>query len=99
MDFARAPKEEHLNELVDILVVAVLGTDIYSISNQLQLVPHTGDASQLVAFVSQTTFKESRQFEFIQTSFDASINVSLYLAYRLANGDLVYSSQPFGAWL
>ena len=95
IDFAIAPKEEHLNELVDILVVAVLGTDIYSISNQLQLVPYTGDASQLVAFVPQTTFKESRQFEFIQTSFDAPINVSLYLAYRLENGDLVYSSQPF----
>jgi hypothetical protein len=95
IDFAIAPKEEHLNELVDILVVAVLGTNLYSINNQLQLVPYTGDASQLVAFVSQTTFQESKKFEFIQTSFDAPINVSLYLAYRLKNGDLVYSSQPF----
>ena len=96
INFAIAPKEDHLNELVDILVVAVLGTNVYSISDQLQLVPYTGDASQLVAFVPQTTFKESRQFEFIKTSLDAPIDVSIYLAYRLANGDLIYSSQPFG---
>ena len=95
INFAIAPKENHLNELVDILVVAVLGTNVYSISDQLQLVPYTGDASQLVAFVPQTTFKESRQFKFIKTSLDAPIDVSIYLAYRLANGDLVYSSQPF----
>ena len=96
INFAIAPKEDHLNELVDILVVAVLGTNVYSISDQLQLVPYTGGASQLVAFVPQTTFKESRQFEFIKTSLDAPIDVSIYLAYRLANGDLIYSSQPFG---
>tara|TARA_B110000879_G_scaffold174481_1_gene227270 strand:- start:9462 stop:10286 length:825 start_codon:yes stop_codon:yes gene_type:complete len=96
INFAIAPKENHLNELVDILVVAVLGTNVYSISDQLQLVPYTGDASQLVAFVPQTTFKESRQFKFIKTSLDAPIDVSIYLAYRLANGDLIYSSQPFG---
>ena len=96
INFAIAPKEDHLNELVDILVVAVLGTNVYSISDQLQLVPYTGGASQLVAFVPQTTFIESRQFEFIKTSLDAPIDVSIYLAYRLANGDLIYSSQPFG---
>ena len=95
ISFAIAPKEDHLNELVDILVVAVLGTNVYSISDQLQAVPYTGGASQLVAFVPQTTFKESRQFKFIKTSLDAPIDVSIYLAYRLANGDLVYSSQPF----
>ena len=95
IDFAITPKEEHLNELVDILVVAVLGTDIYSVSNQLQLVPYKGNASQLVAFVPQTSFKESRQFEFIKTSFDSPISVSIYLAYRLSNGDLIYSSESF----
>ena len=95
IDFAIAPKEEHLNELVDILVVAVLGADIYSISGNLQLVPYKGDASQLVAFESQTTFKESRQFEFIQTAFNSPISVFIYLAYRLRNGDLIYSSEPF----
>ena len=47
------------------------------------------------SFTTQTTFKESRQFKFIKTSLDAPIDVSIYLAYRLANGDLVYSSQPF----
>ncbi len=95
IDFAIAPKEEHLNELVDIFVVAILGKDIYSISKQLQLVPYKGDATQLVAFVPQTTFKESRQFELIQTTFNSPISVSIYLAYRLRNGDLIYSSEAF----
>ena len=95
IDFAIAPKEEHLNDIVDILVVAVLGRDIYSISNDLQLVPYKGDASQLVAFVPQTTFQESRQFELVQKTFGTPFSISLYLAYRLENGDLVYSSKPF----
>ena len=69
------------------------GTDL--ISDKLQLIPHTGDASEFAAFISSTTFQESRQFEFIQTVFNDPLNVSLYLAYRLESGDLVYSPEPF----
>lgn len=95
IDFAITPAEEHLNEEVDILVVAVIGSDIYSINDAYELIPYTGDTNQLVAFISSTTFRESRELEFIQTSFNDPLNVALYFAYRLQNGDIVYSSTPF----
>ena len=95
IDFSITPASDHLNQTVDIIIVAVLGSDIYSISDKLQLIPYTGDATKLAAFISSTTFQESRQFDFIQAIFNDPLSVSLYLAYRLESGDLVYSSEPF----
>ena len=95
IDFSITPASDHLNQTVDIIIVAVLGSDIYSISDKLQLIPYTGDATKLAAFIPSTTFQESRQFEFIQAIFNDPLSVSLYLAYRLESGDLVYSSEPF----
>ena len=95
IDFSITPASDHLNQTVDIIIVAVLGSDIYSISDKLQLIPYTGDATKLAAFIPSTTFQESRQFEFIQATFNDPLSVSLYLAYRLESGDLVYSPEPF----
>jgi len=95
IDFSITPASDHLNQTIDIIIVAVLGSDIYSISDKLQLIPYTGDATKLAAFIPSTTFQESRQFEFIQATFNDPLSVSLYLAYRLESGDLVYSPEPF----
>jgi len=95
IDFSITPASDHLNQTIDIIIVAVLGSDIYSISDKLQLIPYTGDATKLAAFIPSTTFQESRQFEFIQATFNDPLNISLYLAYRLESGDLVYSPEPF----
>jgi len=95
IDFSIVPDEKHINEYVDILVVLQIGTDIYSVNDKLELVPFGGEPAQLAAFVSQTSFRNSREFKFIETTFQDSLLVSIYLGYRLNTGDLVYSSAPF----
>lgn len=95
IDFEIVPAAHDLNQEVDILVVAVLGEDIYSISESYELVPYDGNPLSLVSFISKTSFTQSREFDFLQSSFSSPIDVSLYVAYRKEDGDLVYSSQPF----
>jgi hypothetical protein len=73
----------------------VLGDDIYSISDKAKLVPFTGDVSSLVAFIPSTVFRESFSFKLVESVFSEAINVSIYIAYRLGSGDLIYSSVPF----
>jgi hypothetical protein len=68
---------DHLNQSIDIIIVAVLRSDIDLISDRLQLIPHTGDASEFAAFISSATFKKSRQFEFIQGIFNDPLNIAV----------------------
>ena len=84
-----------MGQTVDILVVAVLGEDIYSISDKAELVPFTGDTNSLVAFIPATVCHESNSFRLVESVFSEAISVSIYTAYRLASGDLIYSSVPF----
>jgi hypothetical protein len=49
----------------------------------------------LASFLPKTSFSQSREFEFLYTSFKNPIDVSLYLGYRKEDGDVVYSAQPF----
>ena len=95
IDFSISPDKAHLGQAVDILVVAVLGDDIYSISDKAKLVPFTGDASSLVAFIPSNVFRESFSFKLVESVFNEAISVSIYIAYRLGSGDLIYSSVPF----
>jgi len=95
IDFSISPDKSHLGQAVDILVVAVLGDEIYSISDKAGLVPFTGDASSLVAFIPSTVFRESFSFKLVESVFSEAINVPIYIAYRLDNGDLIYSTEPF----
>jgi hypothetical protein len=95
IDFSISPDKEHLGQTVDILVVAVLGEDIYSISDKAELVPFTGDTNSLVAFIPATVFRESNSFRLVESVFSEAISASIYTAYRLASGDLIYSSVPF----
>ena len=95
IDFSISPDKAHLGQAVDILVVAVLGDDIYSISDTAELVPFTGDASSLMPFIRSTVFRESFTFRLVESVFSEPINVSIYIAYRLDSGDLIYSSAPF----
>ena len=53
------------------------------------------DATKLAAFIPSTIFQESQKFEFIQSTLNDPLNISLYRAYRLDSGDLVYSPEPF----
>ena len=73
----------------------MLGDEIYSISDKAGLVPFTGDASSLVAFIPSTVFRESFSFKLVESVFSEAINVPIYIAYRLDNGDLIYSTEPF----
>jgi hypothetical protein len=95
LDFEIVPAATDLNREVDILVVAVVGDNIYSISEGFELVPYNGNPMSLASFLPKTSFSQSREFEFLYTSFKNPIDVSLYLGYRKEDGDVVYSAQPF----
>jgi len=95
IDFSITPAKGHLEQATDILVVVVVGDDIYSINNKAELIPFNGDANSLAAFIPAYVFSESYSFKFVEAIFNEAINVSIYVAYRLANGELIYSSTPF----
>lgn len=95
VSFSIVPELSKLGSNLDIILVAAVGSDLFSISSAGQLVPFTGDAGQLVPFIHAVTLKESYSFMLFDGSFSDPLSVDIFVAYRTDQGELVYTPSPF----
>ena len=81
ISFSIVPELSKLGGSLDIILVAAVGSDMFSISSTGQLVPFTGDPGQLVPFIDAVTLKESYTFTLFDGSFSDSVNVDIFVVY------------------
>jgi len=80
---------------VEIILVAAIGSDLFSISSTGQAVPFTGDAGDLVPFIEAARLKESLNFMLFDGIFADPLSVDIFVAYRTEQGELIYTPAPF----
>lgn len=93
--FSVVPELSDLNTPLDIILVAAIGSDLYSIGSTGQLVSFNGDGNQLVPFIGSVSLQESYSFTLFEGVLADPISVDIYVAYRTDQGELIYTPSPF----
>lgn len=94
--FSITPEEPHLRAQFGVMLVANLGGSLFMIDSGGQLLPFSGDPSQLVGFINSRTLNESFDFTLFEGRFADPVTVDIYVAYSTAQGDFVYTPVPLG---
>ncbi|MFK5970178.1 MAG: ExeM/NucH family extracellular endonuclease [Candidatus Marithrix sp.] len=85
----------HIDELADILVVAVHEDSFYMLSHKGEAVSWNGNISNLIAFQTIVNLAPVQQLNIWNSLLDLAGNVKIYVGYRLADGKIVYSPKNF----
>jgi hypothetical protein len=88
------PEEAQLGQPFDIFLVVSLNSQLFVISPAGELLPFSGDVSDLVAFMSATTLHESYEFTLFEGFLDAGLSFDMFVAYLSSDGALVFTPTP-----
>lgn len=89
------PTLEHASQSIEIILVAALGSDLFIIDGMGNLIPFTGEGSELVPFIEHTVFQQSTAFTLFNGVLSSATEFDLFVAYRTSQGELVFTPSPF----
>ena len=89
------PRPVDINRPLDIILVVAIGTSLFSVSPAGELLPFTGNLTELVAFNQDIKLKQSFSFSLFSGSFSSPMGADIFIAYRTEEGELVYTPSPF----
>ena len=88
------PDPAHLNEAIDIFLVAAMGGNLFSITSTGTFIPFNGNFDELVAFRSRDQLIESIDLPVFSGVLNAELGFDLFMGYRTESDDFVYSRFP-----
>ena len=89
------PAAAHANQPIETILVASIGADLYLMDRFGNLLPFTGSASDLIPFIEQTVYNQSYVFTLFNGMLSSATQLDLFVAYRTASGELIYTPSPF----
>lgn len=95
ISFSVVPQLSDLNAPLDIILVAAIGSDLFSVNSLGELVLFNGDGNQLVPFIGSVILKESYSFTLFAGTLADPVSIDMYVAYRTEQGELIYTPSPF----
>jgi hypothetical protein len=88
------PEEAQLDQTFDVFLVLSLNSQLLMLSPMGELLPFSGNAGDLVAFIDDIKLKESLEFTLFEGVLSPAIDINLFVAYMTSAGEFIFTPSP-----